>query len=162
MKDWWHDDFKNGKVVEFKEICIDGEQHPTGFTRASPERSVEYSIKGAKTTSGKLASINHKQYSNSKTKKDPVKEKDLLINTAQYNESLKILEKLREKEGSSKRKLEPLRKDKENGMTTPTKELEKRPLSGSAKKGESKKKDDFKLRFSTNIESGGILKLNKR
>jgi len=165
LKDWWHDDFKNGKTVQFKEISIDSDLHSAGLTRTSPERSVEYSIKGAKSTNGKLASLKQHSNSNSKIKKNvsiPHLDGDLQINPVQYNESLRILEKLQEKEILPKKKLEPLRKDKENGLITPTKETGQRSSSSSSRP----QKEDLKLRFSTNLEStnasGGILKLNKR
>jgi len=169
LKDWWHDDFKNGKTVQFKEISIDSDLHSAGLTRTSPERSVEYLAKGAKSTNGKLSSM--KQHSNSKIKKNVsnshLDAKDN-INPVQYNESLRILEKLQEKEILPKKKLEPLRKDKENGLTTPTKEMGQRSSSSSSKPKDPKSNDNFKLRFSTNLENanananGGILKLNKR
>jgi len=155
LKDWWHDDYKNGKMVQFKEISIDYDPQSAGLTRASPERSVEYSVKGAKSTTGKLSSLNHRHNSDSKVKRDSqvelAKQRDLHLKSVQYTESLRILEKLQEKNISQK-KLEPLRKDKEN-----TKEAERRPVSEAGRK-----KDDLKMRFSNNFESGGILKLNKR
>jgi len=155
LKDWWHDDFKNGKVVQFKEISIDYDPQSAGLMRTSPERSVEYSVKGAKSTTGKLSTLNHRHNSDSKVKKDPqmdlAKQRDLHLKSVQYTESLRILEKLQERD-MSKKKLEPLRKDKEN-----PKEAERRPASEA-----TRKKDDLKMRFSNNFENGGILKLNKR
>jgi len=72
------------------------------------------------------------------------------------------LKNYKKRKSYPRKKLEPLRKDKENGLITPTKETGQRSSSSSSRP----QKEDLKLRFSTNLEStnasGGILKLNKR
>ena len=160
LKDWWHDDLKSGKSVQFKENLVNNEQTNQNIRVTSPDRDGEQKLRTLKQRGGKSTGASF-TIKNSKKSLVPQslehnKFKEMHVASVQYNNSLKILEKFESIE-KSKKKLEPLNMSKEGEAIK--KEDEKRPSSMNQKK--SRNNEKFKLRFSTAIEQGA-LKTNTR
>ncbi len=160
LKEWWHDDVKSPKTVQFSENLISKEQSYQALPMASPEKArnpVMSQSKSSGKSIGVVSTTKQQQTLHGKKKSllngpDNESIKDLHLGSAEYLNSLKILEKLKEDE-NSKKKLEPLRRDKGDGNRG------ERPSSVNQKKKPSN--DKFKLRFS-NALGQGALKINAR
>jgi len=161
LKDWWHDDLKNSKNVQFKENLVNNDQSNETLG-VSPDKIGEQKMKNlkqrtsTKNSTGSFTIKSSTAYPAGKKGLVPQglehnKFKDLQIGSVQYNNSLKILEKLEGIE-KNKKKLEPLNIGK--GDETSKKDDEKRP--SSVRQKNSKNNEKFKLRFSTTLDQGSL------